>query len=98
SGRVLHPEHSAPRMAEDVDSVQTERLADRVDFLDIELRSPDRRVVRLGYGRPAGSELVVEDDLTLVGEGLVRLHIQPVGAGPAVQPEQRHAAVLPLSR
>jgi hypothetical protein len=87
--RVLHPEHPAPRMAEDVDALEAEGVADRIDLVDEQLWRPDRRVVLRVDRRVAGPELVVEHDLPLVGQGLVRLHVQPVRAGPAVQAEER---------
>ena len=98
-GRVLHPEHPAPRVPEEVDPLEPERLADDADLLDEQLRRPHRRVVRFLHRRVPCSELVVEDDAPLARQRLVRLHVQPVRARAAVQAEQRdRVTVLRLDR
>ena len=45
---VGHAEHAAPRVADHVGSVESEGTADRVDFLEVELERPHRRVGACG--------------------------------------------------
>src|SRR5207248_2581061 len=54
--RVLHREHAAPGVAEEVDPVEPERRADRLHLLDEELDRP----VETGGRRAAAADLVVE--------------------------------------
>jgi len=76
-------------MAQHMDALQPERLANDADLLDEQLRRPHRRVVLSLDRRVARSELIVEHDPPLVRQRLVRLHVQPVRTWAAVQAEQR---------
>src|ERR1700733_13499778 len=84
---VLHGQHAAPGTAEQVQSFQVERGADDGQFLDEAIDGPQGEIV--GAFGAAAAELVVEDDLTAVGEGFERLQVIVGEAGTAVQAQQR---------
>jgi hypothetical protein len=62
---MLHREHPAPRVSEDVDAVETEPGPDDVHLLDERVREPQRVVV--GAIGPSTAELVVADHGVAVG-------------------------------
>src|SRR5215470_5425836 len=74
-------------------AVKAEFLADCGDFSQEQFRAPHRDLVRLADRRIATAELVVTDNAAAVGgEFLVRLHVVPCRAWPAMQAEQRELA------
>src|SRR5919198_1984908 len=89
--RVLHRQHAAPRVPEEVDTVEAERLADGADLVDEELDRPERQVV--GEVGPPAAELVVEDRAAAgPGHPLERLEVVVRAARPAVQAKERQLA------
>jgi hypothetical protein len=87
---VLEREHPSPRVAEEVERLERERVAYGFELVHEPLDAPQRRFVG-PVGTPA-AELVVEDDLPLVGQLRERLDVVVAEAGPAVQAEQRDTA------
>src|SRR5205814_2198447 len=85
---VLLREHAAPRLAEQVDPVEAELLADSADLLDEELERP---LDVLRPVRVAAAELVVDDDLPAVPRELLEWpEVRVRGTGAAVLAEERH--------
>src|SRR5207302_8063614 len=90
---VLHRQHAAPRVAEEVDALEAERLAHGAELVDEELDRPERRIVG-EIGLPA-AELVVEDRAAAgLGHPLQRLEIVVRPAWASVQQEERRLARL----
>src|SRR5215472_14135122 len=86
--RIFDAEPSAPAMAQEMDTAEAERLAHRLDLLDITPDGPER-----GVGRPvrfAAAELVVgHDPVTLLDHAQQRLaQIVRRQARAAIQQEQ----------
>ena len=73
-------------------SFQVERGADGGQFRDEAIDGPQGEIV--GAFGPAAAQLVVEDDLTAVGERLERLQVVVGEAGTAVQAQQRGSVLL----
>jgi hypothetical protein len=81
---VLHGEHTAPRLAQEVDVVEPQLLAHRDQLVQEELDAPQRRVVWLvGVATP---KLVVEDDRAPgVGESLEGFEVVVRYSGTAME-------------
>ena len=93
-----HAEHAAPGVAEQVDVVQAEGLAHRVELVDPQVVRVEV-VLLVGDLRLAAANLVVEDDLAAVAVGHLGVFKQVVMAvaGAAMEDEQRLLAGLALT-
>ena len=87
---AVHAQHAAPRVAEQVDVVQAQRLAHGVELVRPEVVGVEA-VVLVRDGRLAAADLVVEDDLAPVAlrDLGVRQQVVVAVARTAVQHEQR---------
>src|SRR6266487_1974929 len=63
---VVNCQHTAPRMPKEMDFFKVKRLADLVKFFDKSLRLPEMYIIRLL--RFPTTELIVEDDRSLIGQ------------------------------
>ncbi len=93
--RVLERKHPSPRMAEQMDPVEAQRVAQVGELREEELHRPERRIRRLR--RSLRTELVVEDEPPLVGERLEEAHAAARAARAAVQEHERQPAAFPDS-
>jgi hypothetical protein len=85
---VLDRQPAAPRLAEQVDAVQSERVADCVDLGHEAVQRPQRRVV--GLLGASAAQLVPEDDRAAGGQRLTQgRDVVAAGARSAVEHEQR---------
>ena len=90
---VLHGQHAAPRVAEDVEGLKPERLANGIHFIYVQADGVDGEV--LGYIRIAAAKLIVEDHAApAFGQSLQRLQVEVTAARPAVQAQKRRLARL----
>lgn len=93
---VLHPQQTAPRLAEqeEVARVEPEGDADLLHLVDETGKVPQRHVV--GLVAAEGAQLVVVDDLDALRGKVVAQHLEVLvgGAGTAVQEEQPHRGAL----
>ena len=90
--RVIGRQHAAPRVAVEIEFVQPEVGAQRLELVDEAVGAPERRIIRL-VGR-AATELVVEDDAPIrARQALQRLQIETAATRPAVQEHERSVAV-----
>ena len=92
---VLHEQHAAPALAQDVHTLEAQRLAHGIDFTHVEVHRPACRIVRLvGI---AAALLVIEDDASARGgHGGDGLDVVVAGTRSAVQQQQRHVTLIPL--
>ena len=86
--RVIGREHAAPGVAVEVEFVEPEMGAQRLELVDEAVGAPERRI--LGLVGVTAAELVVEDDAAIrAREALERLQVEAAAAGPAVQEHER---------
>ena len=91
---VLHREHAAPRLAQQMDPVQAQGRPHRVDLIGERLDRPQLRP-RLRDARQPAADLVVEDHPAPgLRDRLERLEVVVAGARTAVEREQRQLAVV----
>ncbi len=76
-------------------AIEPERRANLVDLVSEAADLPEPVV---GGVRPSAPELVVEDDLALVGEHSERLEVVVASPGPAVEDEERESRPLAGAR